>query len=513
MKKKFYKRKRLWSVVAIIVIILFFILRPEEVITYDYVKARIGSVIQEVSVTGKVEPAIDVGLSFNKSGRVEYVGANVGDSVSRGVLLARLERGDTLAQLMGARAILDTERAKLEELKRGTRGEEINISEVKVGNARVSLQDAKLGARDVIIDANAKADDSIHNRVDQFINNPFSNFPELDFTLSNQQLESSIENGRVTIETVLTSLIRLKDVESTIEVLASARGFLTEIDSYLVDIARAVNSLDVSYSLNQTTIDSYKSAVSTARSNITNAISSVTASKDALATSQSTLRLAEENLLLLKAGTVPEQIRAQEFRVKQAEANVSNYEAELLKSTIVSPISGVVTLQDAKVGEVVTQGVVLIKVISDSKYEISVNLPEADIAKVRVGNEIKITLDAYRDGVEFKAVVSKIEPAETVIDGVSTYKTTLQFTEQDERIRSGMTANADILAATRDNVLIVPVRAIINKDSKKYVKILVDEESGEQREAEVATGLRGSDGNIEILSGISEGDLVITGEQ
>ena len=70
-----------------------------------------------------------------------------------------------------------------------------------------------------------------------------------------------------------------------------------------------------------------------------------------------------------------------------------------------------------------------------------------------------------------------------------------------------MTANIDVKSANRENVIAVPQRAIIRKNGDQFVRIADGEGF---REVKVETGLRGSDGNIEIISGISEGDEVIT---
>ena len=161
---------------------------------------------------------------------------------------------------------------------------------------------------------------------------------------------------------------------------------------------------------------------------------------------------------------------------------------------------------DAKRGEIATVGTPLASVISYAAYEIEAFVPEADIAKIRSGSGASVTLDAYGGDVVFDAVVVTIDPAETVLDGVATYKTSLQFAVADPRVKSGMTANTDIEGERRDNVLFIPARAVSEKDSVKIVRIL---EGEDVREAVVETGIRGSNGDIEILSGLNEGDTIL----
>lgn len=103
-----------------------------------------------------------------------------------------------------------------------------------------------------------------------------------------------------------------------------------------------------------------------------------------------------------------------------------------------------------------------------------------------------------------------IDPAETIIEGVSTYNTTLQFQKNDERIKSGMTANVNIFGEKRIGVVAIPQRALVRIDDKVFVRILKDETAGIIEEVEARTGLKGSDGYIEIISGVSAGDKIMT---
>ncbi|MCK5026965.1 MAG: HlyD family secretion protein, partial [Candidatus Pacebacteria bacterium] len=143
----------------------------------------------------------------------------------------------------------------------------------------------------------------------------------------------------------------------------------------------------------------------------------------------------------------------------------------------------------------------------EDSYEIEVFIPEVDIVKVSVGDEVNITLDAYSDDDIFKAMVSSIDPAETMIEGVSTYKIVLSFiVKDDERIRSGMTADAEIMTDKRENVIVVPTRAI-QSNGHKYIQVVIGD-SLEDRE--VIVGLKGSSGFSEITKGLLEGETIVT---
>ncbi|MFA6077656.1 MAG: efflux RND transporter periplasmic adaptor subunit [Candidatus Paceibacterota bacterium] len=496
---KTFSVRRPW-VTAIIVIVTLFVgysvyKNVTEVPVVNYATVEKGTVSQIVSVTGKVKPAEDVNLSFEKGGRVIAVYRDVGEHVYAGEPIAAVSSADISAQLEGAKATVRVEQARLDELKSGTRPEDIYVSQVDVDSATSDvINDIKNGY--------VNADDAIRNKVDQLMSNPKSTNPQLNFILSDSQLKSDIESGRLQMEAMLTSwnssVIKISISSDVIPYSSEAKNNLKAIQLYLDKIALAVNGLSASSALTQTTIDSYKSAVVLARTNVTTALSALTSASENLISSRS-------KLALKQAGSIPEKISAQEAALEVARANVSNLESQLAKTVVYSPISGVITKQDSKVGEIASPSVVLISVISDSQYEIEANVPEADISKINKGNKAEVTLDAYGSDVIFMATLSTIDPAETIIDGVATYKTTLSFDKSDSRIKSGMTANTDIFGAKKENVLFVQGRAISTKDKIKTVKLIEGEET---REVTVTTGLRGSNGDVEILSGLKEGDRI-----
>ena len=508
---KFFKRPLVIVltilILAGIVIYFYFFRKPAPL--PEVVAVKWGTVIQEVSVTGRVKPAEDVNLAFEKGGKVAWVGAKIDDKVSAGQILVQLENSELLAQLAENKANVKTQKAELDELKQGTRLEEIKVYEVKVENAKTALDDAKTALIDKLKDAYTKSDDAIRNEVDQLFSNPRSASPTIKILEFNKKME--IEWERMVIESMLlkwqTSLDDLNKESDLDSHIKDSKANLEQVRNFLDKVSLSVNALVASASLSQTTIDTYRLDISTARTNVNTAIVNLSTAEEDFKTSQSALTLAENELSLKKAGSLPEQISSQEAQVEQAEAKVKNIEAQLAKTVLRSPINGVVTKQDAKVGEIATASNAIVSVISEANFEIEANIPEADIAKVKIGDLAKVTLDAYGNDVVFEVRVSNIEPAETLIEGVPTYKTTLQFSSRDERVKSGMTANVDIMTAKAENVIFVPQRAVIVKNGDKIVQIL--DKNGAIKEIKVETGLRGSDGNMEIVSGLNEGDRII----
>lgn len=472
---------------------------------HEFIEVSRGNIEEEVAVTGRVKASEEVELAFETSGRIDSFFAEVGDRVNTGDTLARLSGADLLARIAQQRAAIETQQAKLDELRAGTRQEEIDLQKIKVANAESSLNDAGDSLINAIKDAYVKSDDGIRNKVDQFISGPATANPQLTFTLNDIALETAIETGRKEIEGILNSWkISVDGLNSSSDMplkTTEARANLSTIMLFLDNVALAINSSTVGLSGN-----TWKADVSVARTNVAAATSGVLTAESAYNTAVNNLAVANSELALKQAGATAEQIAAQEAQVSVARAQLSDAQAAYSKTILKTPISGIVTDITAKEGEIVSVNSPVVFLISEG-LQMEANLPEADIAKVKRGDSANVTLDAYGNSIIFNASVAEIDPAEKILEGVATYKITLQFTEEDERARPGMTANIDIRTALAENVLFVPQRAVVNRGSERFVRVLEGEEVVEKQ---VETGLRGVDGNIEIKSGLSEGDKVIT---
>jgi len=454
-----------------------------------------GDFLQQVSVSGKVVSAQEVDLGFSQGGRVAGVYVKVGQKVSVGTTLASIENGDLRAGVLQKQAALETQQAKLASLKAGTRPEEVAVSESEVASAAAALVNA-------IQDAYRAADASVRNTTDQFLNNPRTN-PQLTFPVSDSQLKAKVETERSSAEVLLTSwqsAVLGLTADSDLAVASqSGQKNLSQIAALLSDANVALNHGISSPSIPQATLDGYISAVATARANINTAIS-------ALSSGVTTLDTAKKNLALAKAGATAEDIASQEAQVNVAKADLANAQALLAKTIITAPFSGTVTLVDAKVGSIASSNATQISLIAADSLQIESYVPEINVAVITVEDGATATLDAYGESTPFEAKVVSVDPAETVRDGVSTYKTILQFLSQDARIRSGMTANVVITTDKREGVLSVPQGIIVERDGKKYVQTKT---SDAMVEREVTTGEVSSSGNIEILSGLSDGDVVV----
>lgn len=509
LKSKFF----VISVIVVLAVIGFIVYESIKISepNYEFIEAERVTLSEEISVTGKVVPSEDVSLAFETSGKVSSIYVGVGDQVLVGDQLVRLNSEDVQASLLQARASVRAEKAKLADLTNGTRPEEISVKEASYNSSLVSFRESQKSSIDVINDAYTKADDAVKGKLDQFFNNPNSTSPSLNINTKSLALALEAEEDRVEIGRSLSEwLFRLPTIdqyEQADQYLLDAESYLKKIKDYVTKVAVIVNDLDTSGGYSETTLASYKADALSARTNINTALSNILNSEEAINEARSAVDIAEQQLDLAKAPATIETVNAQRASVDKAEALVLSYQSELNKRLLLAPIQGVVTTLDVKIGEIVTTASPVVKIISESNFEIEAKIPEIDIANIKIGNLAEVTLDTYGNDQVFQAHVISIDPQAVTIEGVPTYKVTLSFDEYDERVRSGMTADVNIVTETREGVIAIPSRSVIRKDGNQIVRIL---DGTEIVDVDVTTGIRGALGQVEITSGIKEGDKVIT---
>ena len=147
----------------------------------------------------------------------------------------------------------------------------------------------------------------------------------------------------------------------------------------------------------------------------------------------------------------------------------------------------------------------IILVDEDVNTTIKINVGETDVLKIAEGQSAKVELDALK-GKTFSAIVDRVDTVASPTQTVITYAVYIVLDEQVESIRRGMTADVDIVVASKENILTVPASAVKPYEGGKAVRVV--DSQGEIEFVPVEVGSRG-DGMIEILSGIDEGTEVI----
>ena len=238
------------------------------------------------------------------------------------------------------------------------------------------------------------------------------------------------------------------------------------------------------------------------------------------------------------------------FNVQSASATVNEAKDNLGRTTIYAPADGTISVLNVELGERVlgTQqmaGTEILRVANLNNMEVEVDVNENDIVKIKVGNEAKVEVDAYLKK-QFKGVVTSISNSASstlTADQVTNFKVKVRILKESYQdllegkpatyspFRPGMTATVDIITKTRANVLAVPISSVVVKSDTTAVKGFKVEDEAEKKAAPksdkklecvfvkvgdkakiriIKTGIQ-DDTNIEVLSGLKKGDVVITG--
>lgn len=225
-----------------------------------------------------------------------------------------------------------------------------------------------------------------------------------------------------------------------------------------------------------------------------------------------TARIAEQSEQLTmrkRLSPAPEERQAKKLASEQARERVRTLELQMRESVLTAPMSGSISKFDARVGEVVTLGQTIARVIKPGTYVLESRVPESDIAKITLGMKAHITFDSLSSDDIFDGEVFRIDPAATVVQDVVSYKVQFRLARSDDRLKEGMTGNIDIETANRSNVLWVPFRALTKENTKMFAQVKQADQSFQK--VEVTTGLEGDDGTIEVKTGLKEGDEVSIG--
>jgi HlyD family secretion protein len=161
--------------------------------------------------------------------------------------------------------------------------------------------------------------------------------------------------------------------------------------------------------------------------------------------------------------TADANVKSAEAAVKQAEAALKQAETNLSYTKIMSPIDGVVVARDYDIGQTVAasfQAPTLFTIAQDlTRMQVSTSIDEADIGKIRLGQEATFNVDAFPDDT-FSGKISQIRLASAVVQNVVTYPVLIDVSNPDLQLKPGMTANVSIPVETKSNVLKIPNAAL-----------------------------------------------------
>jgi RND family efflux transporter MFP subunit len=511
----FTKKKIIWSVIILLVIIFIGYRIHAGKNTSGNIQTAVASkqdIQQTVLSTGQVVSGTDLDLGFQGSGVVTQVLVKEGDNVKAGQTLATLNQSSAAASLTTAKGSLAQAEANYEKVIEGSTNTQIAVTQQQVNSAQVALNNATT----TLATTQAQQGQAVKNAYNTLLNTSISAVP----ASGNADTVTPVITGTYSGSNVGVYNITLYATGSGLQFNASGLenssgtvhsqptplgifGLFIQFNStpavgdiWTVNIPNTFASAYVAnYNAYQTALQSQASAVSAAQGQVQSA-------QSALAQAQATL-----NNELAQASSAD--IDAAKAQILSAQGQVDAAAATYSNTILKAPSDGTITQVNIKVGEQASalQPVMTLQNVNDLHAEADVS--EADIASLQPGQSVDFTFDALGPDRHFTGSVLTINPASTVISGVVNYlvKATLPNIPD---IKPGMTANMTILVAKKSGVLAVPSSAVINQNSNQYVRVVDDIKKGTYHQVQVQTGLNADGGLVEITSGLSEGQTVVT---
>ena len=504
------------GVAVILVIGVFTSLSLKKTPQINFTAVKKADITQAVNDEGTVDAAQDLSLAFQNGGTVKEVDVQDGDNVKKGQVLVRLDTAPASASLSQAEAALSVAQANYQKLVNGATNAQSDVSLAAVQTAQTALDNAKKtqaattnqqniivgNAQTALFNSGLAATPSSGNisAVSPTISGTYTGTTQGQYTIaisnsgSGQNFSySGLESGSAPIATNGPTPLGNKGLY-----IQFPSASLPSNDTWTVLIP---NTKASTYLAN---LNAYNAALQTQNQ------ASVSA-QAAVDNATAALTQAQQNLQLVQTPARPEDLAASLAQVQSAQAALQTAQNNYNDDIITAPIDGVITSVDTKIGETMSgsalvPGIDAVKMISAQNLEVIAYLSEADIGKIKLGDQAQVTFDAYGNSANFPATVIAIDPGATITNGVSTYKTTLEFTNSDTRIKTGMNANIIITDQAHQGVLVIPQTAVITKGNQEYV--LTKTANGKTEQTQIQTGISDLSGNVEVTSGLSEGQMI-----
>jgi len=317
---------------------------------------------------------------------------------------------------------------------------------------------------------------------------------ELDPTNYNRALE----NARLAVQKAQANLDKLRaDQQSA---LAIARQNIASAEVAFANARRELEAARANLEATQKLFDLGGASAQSLQS-----------ARDAYAKAQASLEIAQINLntarqvLVLRNNADAQDLKNAQIALEQARLEVKNAEENLANTKIYAPFDGVVSEVNAQVGSMVGAGTALLTLIDDSSVNLLVQIDESEIAQVRVGQKVEVTLDAFSNET-FQGVVTAVSPTASIQQNIAVFYVTVNIPNPERKLRPGMTAEGEIIVEEIPDVLIIPKRAVQIVGKQAYVDVLQPDGSKET----VRVVLGPDDGvNQVVLEGLEPGQSVV----
>lgn len=419
--------------------------------------ARAGTMLSTVEVSGDIRALKQVVLSAKISGRVVSVPFREGDSVSAERVVVQQDTSDLCAQVRQAEAALESTKSKLSQALTSARLSDTQ-TEAQVAQAKAALDGAKANLR--MLKTGAR-------------------------TQERAQAENAVASAKANFEHAKQDLERMRGLY--------AEGAISK---------QRIDLIQMQYDVAAAQYDSAKQQLSLVKAGARD--EEIESAEKQVAQAQEALRIAEANRA--RKALRQEDIKVAEAGVAQAEASLAYARQQLANASIRTPISGTVSRRLTEPGEMASPGAPLIEIVALDTAYFEASVSETDMHKVKVGQPVRVSVDAL-PGRKFGGAVHKIFP--TADKKTRQFTVRIQVLNRIGALKPGMFARGSIEVAKHEDTVIIPKDALIPTGKGLAVYVVLGSVA---KSRPVTLGFETRE-EAEVLSGASPGDkLVVVGQ-
>jgi len=221
-------------------------------------------------------------------------------------------------------------------------------------------------------------------------------------------------------------------------------------------------------------------------------------------------KILQSNELLLKTGVNMQVLRQYNINYQKAETALLKCKEDLLKTEILAPYNGLIVAVNIKESDQLSAynyaSIIAVHLVDTKTVELQGNVDEIDIFHVKRGQSANISVDAL-PGETLTGKVTFISPFSSQVAGVVNYPVTIALDPSEQDLKGGLTATANIIVDSRENVLRIPSNAVKGTKSDPYVELVIDKDKGTFEKRPVNIGLQ-NNMYSEIISGLNEGNEI-----
>jgi HlyD family secretion protein len=484
------------------------------------IRAERGDIYVTENLTGSVEPNHQVDVQAEIAGQVAWIGPDVGDTVSKGQALVRLDTAlaasgvnQSAAAVAAARARYGQSRVGLQltedqtksavrqaESNMATAGNRVRQSRTSAELTRSRVEDAIAQARTGVRSAEAQLADVKAGARSQEI----------------AQAQARVDQARSALRLAKVNLDRMQAL------VVSGAVAQSQVDSAQAEYDNAVGNLRVAeQALDLAREGARTEQVRLAELNVVQAkqvLSQTEAQRGQIEVAERDVRTAEvaldqaeESARLARAqraqvASTEQDVRAAQAAVQQAGAANTASRTQLSKHVIYAPASGIIAARNVEPGEGAAPGTSLVRIVNLNPVRVSCDASELQVSQFRVGQEAAVQVDALQ-GRQFVGRIADIAPQ--VREGQRIYAVRVEVPNPSRILRAGMFARIAIVTALHRNTVIVPRDVLVERGERRVV-YAVDGNKVDVRQVEIGAS---EDGRIEITRGVRMGDLLVYGGQ